>query len=88
MVTKLIKALRENEKTRFENHLDVDLERAGISFTAQMKVGAKLAMLKHKIDKKEVGTDLVVDWNVYEIDRVRYFKKQSDTYDCLDVLKT
>lgn len=53
VVTKLIKVLKENEKTRFENDLNVDLERAGIAFTAQMKVGAKLAMLK---DKREEGT--------------------------------
>ena len=53
-----------------------------------MKVGAKLAMLKEKIDKREEGTDPVVDWNVYKIDRVRYFKKQSESYDCLDVLKS
>ena len=61
---------------------------AGIEFTVQMKVRAKLTMLKYKIEKREEGTDLVLDWSVYEIDRVRYFKKQSDTYDCLDVLKT
>ena len=87
VVTKLIKILKENEKTRFENDLNVDMERSGIIIT-QMKVGAKLAMLKDKIDKREEGTDPVVDWNVYEINRVRYFKKQSETYDCLDVLKT
>ena len=64
------------------------MEQSGITITPQMKVGAKLAMLKDKIDKKEDGTDPVVDWNVYKIDRVRYFKKLSESYDCLDVLKS
>ena len=45
-------------------------------------------MLKDKIDKREEGSEPLLDWSVYEIDRNMYFKKQSNAYDCLDVLNT
>ena len=73
---------------RFEKDLDENLRQAGIEFTVLMKVGAKLAMLKCNVQKREEGVDPILDWSIYAIERVRYFKKQSYTYDCLDVLKT
>ena len=45
-------------------------------------------MLKDEIDKREEGSESLLDWGLYEIDRNRYFKKQSNVYDCLGVLKT
>ena len=88
VVTKLAKALKQNDKIRFEKDLDEDLRQVGIEFTVQTKVGAKLAMLKDEIDKREEGSEPLLNWSLYEIDRNRYFKKQSNAYDCLDVLKT
>ena len=86
-VTKLIKVLKDHEKLRFEKDLDDHLQLVGIEF-ATKKVGAKLVMLKDKINKREEGVEPVLDWSLNEIDRSRYFKKQSNSYDCLDVLKT
>ena len=88
VVTKLIKVLKDHEKVRFEKDLDDHLRLVGIEFTTQTKVGAKLTMLKDRVNKREEGEDPVLDWSLYKVDRNRYFKKQSTSHDCLDVLKT
>ena len=79
VVTKLTKVLKDHEKLRFEKDLDDYLQQAGIELTGQMKVGAKLAMPKDKqVQKREEGVGPILDWSIYEIDIVRYFKKQSN----------
>lgn len=77
IVTQLTKVLKEHEKLRFEKNLDGDLHQVGIEFKVQMKVGAKLAMLKDKVEKLEEGTEPMLYWStsIYEIDQVRYFKR-------------
>ena len=53
-----------------------------------MKVVAKLSLLKEKLQTNlKKGIEVEVDWNTYEIDRVKFFKKQCDGYNALDLLK-
>ena len=67
VVTKLAKALKKNETIRFEKDLDEDLRRVEIEFIVQTKVGAKLAMLKDKIDKREEGSEPLLDFKTMEL---------------------
>ena len=61
VVTKLSKALKQNENIRFEKDLDDDLRQIGIEFAVQSKVGAKLVMLKDKIDKRKEGSEPLLE---------------------------
>ena len=47
----------------------LDLTGVGIAFIEGTKNGAKLAMLKGRVDKYEDGTQPTGDWGLYEIDR-------------------
>jgi len=62
------------------------LESAGL--TAEATKRQKLSLLKEKIEQNEkAAIEGNVEWNTYEIDRVKFFKKQSDGYNALDLLK-
>ena len=87
-ITRITAVLKANEKVRFETELNSDLTKVGLEFTSTMKLGTKLSMLKEKIQLDESkGITATVEWNPYEIDRVKFFKKQSDGYNALDLLK-
>ena len=87
-ITRMIVVLKANEKVRFETELNSDLTKVGLEFTSTMKLGTKLSLLKEKIQLDETkGIHGTVEWNAYEIDRVKFFKKQSDGYNALDLLQ-
>ena len=44
-------------------------------------------MLKDKVKRKEDRADTLIDWGVYEIDRGKFFKKISEEYNALSLLK-
>jgi len=71
-----------------DGNLNDDLRTLDIEFTPAMKVVAKLSLLKEKIEhNQKAGIEVNVDWNTYEIDRVKFFKKQSAGYNALNLLK-
>mmetsp|Transcript_21469 Transcript_21469/g.43617 ORF Transcript_21469/g.43617 Transcript_21469/m.43617 type:complete len:109 (-) Transcript_21469:8-334(-) len=76
-------ALAQHEAVRFEKELDAVLAEFGVVCFERFKVGAKILMIKEKME--ENGTE-ERDWSVYEIDRQRYFKQQSVTYDIIALL--
>ena len=87
MVTRVIEALMADEKIGFKNCLNADLTKVGIEYTGRTTVGSKLSMLKDKVKRKEDNADTKIDWSVYEIDRVKYFKKISNEYNALSLIK-
>ena len=77
-------ALAQHEAVRFEKELDAVLAEFGVVCFERFKVGAKILMIKEKME--ENGTE-ESDWSVYEIDRkTRYFKQQSETYYAIALL--
>ena len=75
--------MAKHERVRFEKELDTLLTELGVTDFERMKVPAKILIVKEKMEENEAEER---DWSVYEIDRKRYFKQQSGTYDALALL--
>ena len=80
----MIEALRRHETQRFNTELNGDLTELGIDFNESMPVTTKVNILKVTLKSREnvEGRDL----SVYDIDRKKYLKKESNDYSALSLL--
>ena len=70
-------ALRADEKQRFEKDVNKELLALGVEIAPQLKLGAKLNLLKQTVQEKDDNTK---DYSEFFIDMNKYFKKQSTEY--------
>ena len=82
--TQCTEALRMHETQRFNTELNGDLTELGIDFNESMPVTTKVNILKVTLKSREnvEGRDL----SVYDIDRKKYLKKESNDYSALSLL--
>ena len=83
MVTKCILALKANEKARFEKDVDKALIALHVGISPQLKLGAKLNLLKETVRDNDDNTK---DYSEFFIDLNKYFKKQSNEYSSIELI--
>jgi hypothetical protein len=72
-VTRKSKILRDNERRRFQGHIEVELQTQGYKWTG-LKLPAKTQLLKQDMEEKEEHAGSEYDINITE-----YFKLVSST---------